>query len=236
MFAATHARGAALGARRARSTGCGSTTRTACPTPAATCAGCARRSGRTAGCWWRRSSASARQLPAVVAGRRHVRLRGAARDLRACSSTRTARGCSPSSPPSTPGAEYAHAAEYAARREVADTILAAEVRRIAALVLAPAATTAVGTEPRRRVAELLCGFPVYRTYLPRGPGGARRSPCRWRARRRPDLADVLDRGSRHDARRPARRAGHPGPADLGHGDGQGRRGHRVLPAGTGSSR
>ena len=40
--------------------------------------------------------------------------------------------------------ENAHAAEYAARREVADTILAAEVRRIAALV--PVAQAAPSTE------------------------------------------------------------------------------------------
>ena len=120
--------------------------------------------------------------------------------------------------------ESLHAAEHAARREVADTILAAEVRRIAALAPGDAAVE----RAREAVAELLCGFPVYRSYLPEGRGGARRRrvggphpPPRPRRRAR--------RALRRDARRPARRAGHPRAADLRHGDGQGRRGHRVLP-------
>ena len=71
--------------------------------------------------------------------------------------------------------ENAHAAEHAARREVADTILAAEVRRIAALVPVADAAPSTDEEPgpaadrvREAVAELLCGFPVYRSYLPEG--------------------------------------------------------------------
>jgi (1->4)-alpha-D-glucan 1-alpha-D-glucosylmutase len=55
----------------------------------------------------------------------------------------------------------AHSVERQSRREVADTILLAEVRRIAALL--------TGTEPAKAadaVAELLCSFPVYRSYLP----------------------------------------------------------------------
>ena len=65
--------------------------------------------------------------------------------------------------------ESLHAAEHAARREVADTILAAEVRRIGR-----AAAPATGDRRARpeAVAELLCGFPVYRSLPPGRPGGA----------------------------------------------------------------
>ena len=112
--------------------------------------------------------------------------------------------------------ENAHAAEYAARREVADTILAAEVRRIAALVpvaeaaprpriLAAAGSPARGCrrsgeglrpdagQPRSRrtaVAELLCGFPVYRSYLPE-VRSALEIAVSVAGAHRPDLADVL---------------------------------------------
>ncbi|WP_051581174.1 malto-oligosyltrehalose synthase [Pseudonocardia acaciae] len=55
----------------------------------------------------------------------------------------------------------AHVAERRARREVADTILAAEVRRIAALL--PELDPAKATDA---TAELLSSFPVYRSYLP----------------------------------------------------------------------
>jgi len=49
---------------------------------------------------------------------------------------------------------------------------------------------------------------------PHPPPGSRRRPRRHLHR---------------DARRPAGRAGHPRPADVRHGHGQGRRGHHVLP-------
>ncbi len=100
--------------------------------------------------------------------------------------------------------ESLHAAEHAARREVADTILAAEVRRIAKLVpglqqgdTAPTESEqghpAVPTTGRARdaVAELLCGFPVYRSYLPEGRAALDTAVSVARSRR-PDLADVLD--------------------------------------------
>lgn len=82
--------------------------------------------------------------------------------------------------------ENARAVEHAARAEVADTILAAEVRRIAALVPGP------GPAPRtgEAVAELLCSFPVYRTYLPEGRGALDTAVSVARTHR-PDLADVL---------------------------------------------
>jgi (1->4)-alpha-D-glucan 1-alpha-D-glucosylmutase len=94
--------------------------------------------------------------------------------------------------------ESAHAAEHAARREVADTILAAEVRRIAALVPVPEAAPATEEEPgaaadrvRTAVAELLCGFPVYRSYLPEGRSALDTAVSVARSHR-PDLADVLE--------------------------------------------
>ncbi|MGQ0479748.1 MAG: malto-oligosyltrehalose synthase [Pseudonocardia sp.] len=81
----------------------------------------------------------------------------------------------------------AHTVERAARREIADTILAAEVRRIAALLPGgpsdggPPDCGPSGSEPsaggssdrgpdraRDAVAELLSSFPVYRSYLPEG--------------------------------------------------------------------
>ena len=80
----------------------------------------------------------------------------------------------------------AHTVERRARREVADTILVAEVRRIARLLEpeacssgpsidaeacspGPSIDTVVGAEKANdAVAELLCSFPVYRSYLPEG--------------------------------------------------------------------
>ena len=83
--------------------------------------------------------------------------------------------------------ESLHAAEHAARREVADTILAAEVRRIAALAPGDVAVE----RAREAVAELLCGFPVYRSYLPEGRA-ALDTAVSVAGTHRPDLADVLD--------------------------------------------
>jgi len=90
-----------------------------------------------------------------------------------------------------------HSAEYAGRREVADTILAAEVRRIAALVPVPEAAPSTEEEPgaaadrvRDAVAEFLCAFPVYRSYLPEGRHSLDTAVSVARTRR-PDLAPVL---------------------------------------------
>ncbi len=101
-----------------------------------------------------------------------------------------------------------HAAEHDARREVAATILAAEVARIACLVPAapgsqqggsapvqseeshPAVTGRAPERVRDAVAELLCGFPVYRSYLPEGRASLDVAVSVARAHR-PDLADEL---------------------------------------------
>ena len=88
--------------------------------------------------------------------------------------------------------ESLHAAEHSARREIADTILAAEVHRIAALVPGPAPGDGVAIERARdAVAELLCGFPVYRSYLPEGQEALDTAVSVARTHR-PDLAEVLD--------------------------------------------
>ncbi|WP_433295113.1 malto-oligosyltrehalose synthase [Pseudonocardia sp. CA-142604] len=93
--------------------------------------------------------------------------------------------------------ESLHAAEHTARRQVADTILAAEVRRIASSVPVPETAPATEEEPgeaaervRAAVAELLCGFPVYRSYLPEGRSALEIAVSVARTHR-PDLADVL---------------------------------------------
>jgi (1->4)-alpha-D-glucan 1-alpha-D-glucosylmutase len=94
--------------------------------------------------------------------------------------------------------ESLHTAEHDARREVADTILAAEVRRIAALVPVPEAAPSTEEEAggaaervRTAVAELLCGFPVYRSYLPEGRAALDTAVSVARTHR-PDLSDVLE--------------------------------------------
>ena len=94
--------------------------------------------------------------------------------------------------------ESLDAAEHAARLEVAQTILAAEVRRIAALVPTPSTPAATETEPaaagervRAAVAHLLCGFPVYRSYLPEGSHTLQEAVSVARAHR-PDLSDVVN--------------------------------------------
>ncbi|GAA1837982.1 malto-oligosyltrehalose synthase [Pseudonocardia ailaonensis] len=134
--------------------------------------------------------------------------------------------------------ESAHAAEHRGRREVADTILAAEVARIAGVALgvpgvraaleasagpsgaaegAEGAETVEGAESsdapvasevseaagadsserlREAVAEFLCGFPVYRSYLPEGRESLDVAVSVARANR-PDLAPVL--GALHAA-------------------------------------
>lgn len=85
----------------------------------------------------------------------------------------------------TGGKQSLHAAEHDARRSVAATILSAEVQRIAALVPGDAERT------RPAVAELLCGFPVYRSYLPEGRAALDTAVSVARTHR-PDLGDVLD--------------------------------------------
>jgi (1->4)-alpha-D-glucan 1-alpha-D-glucosylmutase len=105
------------------------------------------------------------------------------------------------------------ATEYTARRLVTDEILVAEVARIAALV--PGETVSGGTSQtleeeehadrttrstapntddpakvRDAVAELLCSFPVYRSYLPEGRGDLDRA-VDTAATARPELAGTI---------------------------------------------
>ncbi|MFC4945335.1 malto-oligosyltrehalose synthase [Pseudonocardia sp. GCM10023141] len=80
----------------------------------------------------------------------------------------------------TGGKQALHTAEHAARREMTDTILAAEVRRIARVAQAPFDA----------VAELLCGFPVYRSYLPEGRAALDTAVAVARSHR-PDLAVAI---------------------------------------------
>jgi len=77
--------------------------------------------------------------------------------------------------------------EEECRRHIATTTLAAEVRRIAALLRGVEAERA-----REAVVELLVAFDVYRSYLPEGREAWDRAVDR-AARRRPDLAGVLRR-------------------------------------------
>jgi (1->4)-alpha-D-glucan 1-alpha-D-glucosylmutase len=90
-------------------------------------------------------------------------------------------------------AEVPHAAasdvgvvEMACKRLVAGGTLRAEVRRIARLV--PGVT---GERAESAVAELLCSFAVYRSYLPEGRAVAERAFATAR-QSRPDLGTVLD--------------------------------------------
>ncbi|MEY9212313.1 malto-oligosyltrehalose synthase [Thermobifida halotolerans] len=76
--------------------------------------------------------------------------------------------------------------ETECRRSVATTTLAAEVRRITALLRG----VDVG-RAREAVAELLTAFDVYRSYLPEGEDVWVRAVDR-AAQRRPDLAEVLE--------------------------------------------
>lgn len=81
-----------------------------------------------------------------------------------------------------------HAAEHDARREVASTILAAEVRRIAAVAARECGLPVTSAEPV--VLELLCGFPVYRSYLPEGRAALDTAVSVARTHR-PDLGEAL---------------------------------------------
>ncbi|GAA4778018.1 malto-oligosyltrehalose synthase [Actinomycetospora chlora] len=79
--------------------------------------------------------------------------------------------------------------EHAARRLVTDEILVAEVRRIAALVPGGGSNPDEG-KVRDAVAELLCSFPVYRSYLPEGRDALDRA-VDTAATARPELADTV---------------------------------------------
>ncbi|MCU1685886.1 MAG: treY [Amycolatopsis sp.] len=79
--------------------------------------------------------------------------------------------------------------EDTTRRLVTDTILVAEVRRIAALI---DGCDSFGVEAiRQAVAEIMIGFDVYRSYLPEGEPNWSAAISRVREAR-PDLVGVLD--------------------------------------------
>jgi (1->4)-alpha-D-glucan 1-alpha-D-glucosylmutase len=80
----------------------------------------------------------------------------------------------------------AHTVERRARREVADTILAAEVRRIARLL-----PDIEWAKARDAVAELLSSFPVYRSYLPERRDALEVAVSVARSNR-PDLTEPLE--------------------------------------------
>lgn len=114
------------------------------------------------------------EVAGVLAGRRDQRVRGAARGVRRVRGSDGAGLLTQLAAEHTGGKQGLHDAEHAARLEVAGTILAAEVARITRECRA-----LPGPEiTEDAVAELLCGFPVYRSYRRRG---ARRwTPrCRW---------------------------------------------------------
>ena len=122
-----------------------------------------------------------------------------------------------------------HEMIHGTKRDVADGILQSEVRRIVREILAgwsSRPTDHRGGAARRggRAARLLPGLPVLPARGARAPrrGVRRRPPTPTGPRRHP-------RPARARARRSRRRAREAVPADHRHGDGQGRRGLRVLP-------
>ena len=117
------------------------------------------------------------------------------------------------------------------KRAVADGILHSEVRRIAREVardLEARDESADEDAVADAIGELLACFPVYRSYLPEGREHLDQAFAARARRTRPDLAATLDVLEPRAARR-VEPAGPALPADLRHGDGQGRRGLRVLP-------
>ncbi len=222
-------RRSAAGSTRAWSTGCGSTTPTACAT----------RSGYLAD----------------LAEPHRRRLRAGREDPRARRGAADGRG-PPPAPPATTRWRWSTGCSSTRRRAAARAPRGPAARRAARLgarwcttpsAPSPTASCAprsagsvrelgadVARQPTRRdrrvedaVAELLACFPVYRSYLPEGRehldgrfavGAASTGPT-WRRR--------STRSTRSSATAPRPRPAVP--ADQRHGDGQGRRGLRVLP-------
>ena len=206
-------RGAALGGRGRRGRPARRPPGRAVRPRRATCAGCARRSARTAGCWWRRSSASARSCRRPGRSTAPRATRRCARSG-ACSSTRTAPGCSPSSPPSTPARRQAlHAAEHdAPARGGATRSWPPRCAGSPTLRAGPGDGAAdptrhrAGPERRRRRAALrLPGVPVLPAGGPRRAGHGRVGGAHPPPRPRPTLLAAI---ARRDAR-PSRAASSP---------------------------
>ncbi len=106
------------------------------------------------------------------------------------------------------------------KRTAATTILRAEIVRLARLVPDVA-------EAADALTELVVHFPVYRSYLPIGAEHLAQAMAAARSAR-PELGAALDALAPR-LQRPGRRAVRPVPAGDRRRDGQGRRGHHVLP-------
>ena len=115
------------------------------------------------------------------------------------------------------------------KRRITDGILHSEMLRLARLV--PSGTGLTVEAAADALSEIIAAFPVYRSYLPEG-ADVLKEACEL-AVRAPSGAGRRRRAAAAAAprRRPGagRRTGAPLPADLRHGHGQGRGGHRVLP-------
>ena len=220
------------GSTRASSTGCGSTTPTACATRRATSTDLAALTGG-----------------AYVAGREDPRARrGAAARVgdapappgTTCSALIDRVLTDPAGErrrlePSCAGhGRLRRAGPRHASARSPTAVLQAEVRRIVR-ELPDLLPHAVRGRCEDAVAELLACFPVYRSYLPARSRAPRRGARAAPARSGPTSPAALD-----DAGAGAGRPGPAGraavPADQRDGDGQGRRGLRVLPVLRGSPR
>ena len=153
----------------------------------------------------------------------------------ACSSIRRARparcprygGCA-----ATAGAAVGRRSSTTRSAAIADGILHSEVRRLGRELRAAGVTVPhqADADVDDAIAELLACFPVYRSYL---PFGAEHLRCR-----RADASTPPRTRRGHRARcSPCWPTGPSGrdplPADVGHGHGQGRRGHAPSTASTG---
>ena len=207
------------GCARTASTACGSTTRTAWPTRSATSTGCARWPARTPGSPSRRSSSRARRCRRL-AGRRHDRLRRADRGQRPVRRPGRRGGVRPRSTASSPATDARFADHVATRQAHGGRRPSCGPRSAGWPGWCPTSRTPSGAG---RAAGRLPGVPL----LPAARGRTPRRGDRDGPGRRPDLADAV--GALAPAGRSGRRAVRPVPADLRRGDGQGRRGHRLLP-------
>ena len=198
---------------RGTSTGCGSTIRTGSPTPPATCGGCARAASSTSG--WRRSSTPASRCATG---------RSRARSATSSSTTSAALFVDPAGEApltdlwvevSGDDRRFGELA-FEAKLEQARTTFAPEVERL----LREAPERVAGLE------RALASLPVYRTYVEPWSGRVEDEDRAGRGRGRAAGLAGLQAAARGAGLGGVR---HALPADDAAGDGQGRRGHGVLP-------